>query len=164
MMCVSIQQRHKWQPSPLKQSMCASYRLFLYGLCKDEREKLAEKQQKACHQVTSAHNDLLKPPLTRSCEEAGESVLTSALLSCWQLAPRCWWPPPSPKGARCPALPLPPCTTPCAFLGGGTHHCLVSLLLVNSLVWFAKKHKVLFEDAAFGFLTSRTTAVYRGSS
>lgn len=50
-MCVIIQERHKWQTSSLKRSIRASYRLVFYGLCKDEREKLGEKQQKARHQV-----------------------------------------------------------------------------------------------------------------
>lgn len=46
MVCVNIQERHKQQPSDLKQSTCASYRLVLYSLYEDEREKLGEKQQK----------------------------------------------------------------------------------------------------------------------
>lgn len=43
---------------------------FLYGLCKDEREKLAEKQQKARPQVTLTRNNLLQSSLTQSWEKA----------------------------------------------------------------------------------------------
>lgn len=171
-MYVSIQKRHKWQPSSLKQSTCASYRLSLYRLCKDEREKLGEKQQKGRHRVTLIHNNLLKSSLTLSWVEAGERALTPALLSRWQLAPRCWCPLPSPKGAHCPA-PRAPAPPPCPLLptqllmhfsGGGSHHCLVSLLLVNNLVLFANKHKVLFKEATFSTSDIAHHAVYQGSS
>lgn len=61
----------------------------------------------------------------------------------------CWCPLPSPKGACCPALPFPPLMH---FSRGGSHHCLIRLLLINNMVQFAKKHKVLFQDAIFGTL------------
>lgn len=105
MMCVSIQKRHKWQPSSLKHSICASYRLFLYGLCKDEREMLGERQQKACPQVTLTHNDLLQSALTRTWEVAGGTSLGTAELlgtSTLLLVPTA-----QPQGCPCsPALPI----------------------------------------------------------
>lgn len=115
MRCISIQKRHRWQPSSVKQCICASYRLFSYRLCKDGREKLGEKQQKVPHWVTLRHNDVLKPSLIRSWEAAGEGALSPALQSHWQLTARCWCPLPSPNGAHSLALPFPPHATLHAF-------------------------------------------------
>lgn len=106
MMCVSIQKTQMAASISKTEHMC-QFKLFLYRLCKDEREKLGEKKQKARHWVTLRYNDLLKSSLTQSWEEAGEWVLILALLSHWQLAPT--------AGAHSPA-PKVPAAQPCPFL------------------------------------------------
>ena len=77
-----------------------------------------------------------------------------------------------PVGAHSPA-PTVPAPQPCPFLPaqllmhfseGKSHHCLVSLLLINNLVWFANNHKVFFKDATFGTLDIAHHLGYRGSS
>lgn len=121
--------------------------------CKDEREKLGEKQQKAHHWVTLRHNEFLKSSRTRSWQETGE----------WVLTPHCKVPGHelSSAAAHCPFLP----TQLLMHFSGGTNHCcLVSLLLINNLVSFANKCKILFKNAAFGILAITNHVGYQGCS
>lgn len=143
-----------------REPVCPLQAIFEW-LCKGEREKLGEKQQKAHLWVTLRHNDFLKSSWTRGWEEAGEWLLTPILPILATGSPLVI-PLPNPNGVQpCPFLP----TELLKHSSGGRNHCcLVSLFLINNLASFARKCKALFKDAAFGTLAITNHVGYQGSS